>query len=149
MPRKPSQPKLPKALKVSPRRLLPAPSPFRSEGGARPVKAFTKGRETVPARSKEFPLREEGSVRMCVRKESAINKGKKQLRSCHVELILRNDGPALRACTDWGKEGVLIPVKDHKDAQTKSQTFCECRKGGGTAAQCATEVGASGTLGKR
>ncbi len=146
------------------------------DSGMRPLQARFVGRKTAPdylvervsvpnppsdsgvrqSGSREVQILPEAksqSGEVCTRAESKANKGRHELRKCHVELIFAGKkmakgnpkkgiepikpGAYLRACTAWGKPGIMIPVKDHEDAQKVSKTFCACRARGHTAESCA------------
>lgn len=91
----------------------------------------------------------------------SMGKGKKQLRACHVELLMLgtkhapafgvDPGAYLRLCTKVNDpKAPLVRVRDHQEAQRISKEFCACRKTGKSADACARQIGkSSGRAGAR
>ena len=100
------------------------------------IEARTNGKRVAPEVAIDKP---------CTRK------GKGTLRKCHVELSFLGarlateagvtPGAYLRMCARFGGQGTLVPVANHVEASTITQTFCECRKRGDTPAACARKIG--------
>lgn len=91
----------------------------------------------------EFALTKgKSSVKPCTRKEGGKNaKVTASLRECHVELVLKDKGAGIRLCTTGGEPGVVIPVKDHREATAVSNAFCGClKKAGQTRQKCASAL---------
>lgn len=142
------------AKKYSGRLVSPADlKPFRTE--SRAFKPFI--RRTTPDIVTERVRPEVAIDKPCQRKPG--KSGKKELRACHVELAFIGDamgaskrlkpGAYLRACSAFGKEGVLIPVNGYKDALAKSAAYCACLGGENKkAAACARSIGSRGQLGR-
>lgn len=130
----------PSAKGKGPRKQLVA-LPARAPGEWQGLKV-KQIKNAPPDINQEFEFRPgKSSVPPCTRKEGGKSgKVSKTLRACHVQLTFRGKGAALQLCTEGGKPGVSIPVRDHAEATRVTNEFCKCLASGQDRKTCASTI---------